>query len=580
MAFPDGHERKCALTINYTSVPGDQTNFPVMLIWNGSTGNLPSEVYNNGANSPRSDGSDIRFSSDIAGKTQLPFEIVTFSPNSTVANARVLIYVKLASISSASNTVFYIWYKNGEASALPVTDTYGRNNVWTNEFVGVFHLNEPSGDPCTNSVGSNDGTYYGTSFPNRVDTTYGYMQNFVNANDNRVYLGGGSPWNITGNISISAIITVTAWTSSWQAIVAKGDGTYRLARDGSNNGLQFDRYTGSVRSATNSTDISTGAYFHVAGTFGTTVGSYAYVNGTAGSLQSNTDATESNSDYLDIGRNVDYTARDWNGYIGEVRIANVERSSTWVTTEYNTLVNFTSFVTAGTPVNVFGVQYSNTNTGTSTSSSFSFNHTLDANSNRVVIVSLTIESTGSVITATVTYNGVAMTQIGSVDVVSSSTHLTNYLFEILDANLPSLAGTYSVAVTLSATPSAGTIATAREYWNAKQVIASQTSNNTTTSTNAISASLTPVENNSAIVSVVGCGSAGSYTVTSPHVETFDLTLASTMTGAGGHSLDCSGSTTITWTYVPGGALNRQALLIAALPPYIPILGGIELGVNF
>lgn len=344
-----GWKRSAALTIDYTKVAAAQTDFPVLLIWNGTSGNLPQEVYNASSLSPKSDGSDIRFSSDATGDNELAFEIVTFSPNANTANARVKIWVKLPTVSSTADTTFYMWWGNPNASAYAATDPYGRNAVWSNGFIGVFHLNESSGSTATNAVGSNNGTFNGTTFPNRVDTPYGGMQNFQNANGNYVSLGSGSPWAITGNLTISAIVTVTSWTATWQAIVAKGDGTYRIARNGSNNYPGFDRTTsGGNQQSYNTTPINSG-YNHVAGTFSTSAGSYTYVNGSPGSVNSNTDATLSDSTVLCIGRNTAYTSRDWNGYIGEVKISNVVRSASWMSTEYNTTINFASFVSAGTP---------------------------------------------------------------------------------------------------------------------------------------------------------------------------------------------------------------------------------------
>jgi hypothetical protein len=349
MAVTTSWYRKCKLTIPIASVPGDQTDFPVMLIWNGTTGNIPAEVYNSGTSSPKGDGSDIRFTSDAEGLTELAFEIVTFVPNATVGSARIKIWIKLPSVSSATPTTFYMWWNNTAATAYAATDTYGRNAVWSNSFLGVWHLNEQSGTTATNSVGSNNGTYTGTTFPNRQDTTYGYMQGFVNANGNFVSIGTGSPWQITGNISISAIVTVTSYTAAWQAIVAKGDFTYRLGRNNTSNGITFDRsVSGGFRAAVNTTVITSG-YHHIAGTYDSASGSRGFVDGASGTLDANTAATLSDTKNLCIGRNTDNTGRDWNGYIGEVKIANTVRSTTWMTTEYNTTFNFVTFITTGVP---------------------------------------------------------------------------------------------------------------------------------------------------------------------------------------------------------------------------------------
>jgi hypothetical protein len=110
MAVTSTWVRKTRLKIDHTKVTGDQSDFPVALVWNGTTGNIPTEVYNNSVYSPLSSGADIRFTSDSAGTTELAFEIVTFTPNATVSSARVEIYVKLPSVSSATDTVFYMHY--------------------------------------------------------------------------------------------------------------------------------------------------------------------------------------------------------------------------------------------------------------------------------------------------------------------------------------------------------------------------------------------------------------------------------------------------------------------------------------
>lgn len=350
MSFPNEWVRKVKLSIPVTGVPGDQTDFPVMLIWNGATGNIPPETYLIGLSAPKSDGSDIRFTSDEFGTTELSFEIVTFSQSSNAGVARVKIWVKIPLVSSTSKTTFYMWWGNSLASAYAATDTYGRNSVWSNNYLGVFHLNELSGTTAINSVGSNDGTFTGTTFPNSVNTAYGYMQNFVKANGNYVSIGGGSPWDLTGNMSLSAIFTVTSFTSPWQAIIAKGDTTYRLARNNATSTLAYDRSIASGFSqAANSTNISSG-YHHVATTYSSTVGSYCFIDGVAGTLTANTDATNNTADILCIGRNTLEAIRDWDGYIGEVRICNTDRSTTWATTEYNTMIAFATFINYGAPI--------------------------------------------------------------------------------------------------------------------------------------------------------------------------------------------------------------------------------------
>ena len=325
----------------------NETNFVLPLIWNGSNGNVPAEMYNAGTLSPKSNGSDIRFSSDISGQTELPFEIVTFTPNATTINARMLIYVKVPNFSGLT---IYGWWKNASATAYAVTDPYGRNACWSNGYVGIFHLNETSGTTAYNSVGGNDGTYVGTPpSPLVVDTIFGPVHNFANANNNYITLGSGAPWDITGLLAITALVQNTSWTANWQAIVAKGDAAYRLHRHGGDNYPALDRTLngGGYVDVTN-TNVFSGLTL-VKGIYNPSSGTHVYVNGVDGGLDTTLTATASTSDVLCIGRNSVDITRDWNGYIGHVRISNVARTATWPAAEYNSIVNFATFVTPGTP---------------------------------------------------------------------------------------------------------------------------------------------------------------------------------------------------------------------------------------
>jgi hypothetical protein len=343
-----GWNRKVKLTVSKAYISADQTNFPIMLIWNGISGNIPNEVYNNSSISPKSDGRDIRFSSDFGGNTELPFEIETFVPNSTASNARVVIHVKLPSLYTAIDTPFYMWWGNGDVTSYANTDTFGRNNVWTNGYLGVFHLNESSGPGAENSTGGLDGTYSGTSFPNQMDSSYGYSQNFVNANANRVEINDAASWSIAGNISLSATLKVGSWDSTWQTILAKGDEEYRLHRYSATNYGSFGRnYSGGKTDTSNTNvNINDGEYHHFLGVYNTTIGTYLYVDGTSGGFDSNTSATLTGSQTLCIGRNTQNPARDWNGSIGEIRICNASRTASWATAEYFCSLRPTDFITS------------------------------------------------------------------------------------------------------------------------------------------------------------------------------------------------------------------------------------------
>lgn len=350
-----GWNRKVLLTVNKTYVSSNETNFPVMLFWNGSSGNLPTEVFNNSSSSPKSDGRDIRFSQDYDGSLEMPLEIVTFNTDSTVANARVEIHTKLTNLYTATDTTFFMWWNNGSATAYGNSDSYGTYNVWCDNCVGVYHLNEVDGTVAKNSSDNIlNGTYDGTSFPNRLDSSYGYAQTFINANSNHVSMGNDPLLDITGSIGISAVFNYSSWTAAWQAMVAKGDTAYRLHRNGTSQTLSFGRSLqgGGSLDTYGAVNLTAGKYYHAFGRFDSASGTQVFIDGTPSALDSTTTITNSNANIVAIGRNSSILTRDWNGDIAEVRIYNVVRSDGWIKAEYNNLMNFSSFVSTSPIDNV------------------------------------------------------------------------------------------------------------------------------------------------------------------------------------------------------------------------------------
>lgn len=164
MSIGYGWSQKIKLSAIYTLVAGDLTDLPVLLIWTGSqaTSNLPLVMMDsNGPYPAVNGGADLRFSSDEYGNTELAFEIVSFVTDTNSASALAEIWVKLPSVSSASNTTFWMWWGNTGATAYGITDTYGRNNVWTDSYTSVHHFQESSGAPV-DSVGARTSTIVAT----------------------------------------------------------------------------------------------------------------------------------------------------------------------------------------------------------------------------------------------------------------------------------------------------------------------------------------------------------------------------------------------------------------------------------
>src|SRR6266478_2308940 len=91
-----------SLTIDHTQVPSTQTNFPVLVNFTNSA----FATIANGGHVSNANGYDIRFFSDAALTTLLKWEMERYN----ASTGEVVAWVKIASVSSASDTIFYMQY--------------------------------------------------------------------------------------------------------------------------------------------------------------------------------------------------------------------------------------------------------------------------------------------------------------------------------------------------------------------------------------------------------------------------------------------------------------------------------------
>jgi len=180
MAFPNGWARRYKLEINNSKIDETLTDYPVLI----KSGQLPNEMFDNDGDYPALEGGgDIRFSLDKAGTQQLSLEVESFHLDNhpTSANSCQL-WVKSPSVSTSVNTPIYCWYhKAGEAQ--PAVDAaYGRNSVWEDNFISVYHMNEISGSICYDSCGRHNGTFHGT-LPDNTWSKIGQGQLFNGTSD-------------------------------------------------------------------------------------------------------------------------------------------------------------------------------------------------------------------------------------------------------------------------------------------------------------------------------------------------------------------------------------------------------------
>ena len=337
-------------TTDYTKVAGtSHTDFPIAVVHPAD-----SDFYSK----CRSDGYDILFTSSD-GTTKLDHEIEHFE-----SDGSLLAWVRVPTLSGTENQDFYMYYGNTGAA-----DQSNMGGTWNAGFQGVYHLSEASGSALDSSGNGNNLSVNGS--PTRQAT--GVLSDCVDftGSGQNFRASAGTVHNYTGDLTISALVYADA-IGGHKSMVGKGDNQYMLRVDSSQSDLHFFVYNGSGwdGSSTNST-FPTGAWKHVAGRHnGTTNVHEVYLDGTVGVDVGNSAIAADTGAYFQIGANYDYSDRRWDGKIDEVRISNVVRSGDWLDTEFENLINNSSFystaLAAGIGEETEGSGYSNSvNTVTS-----------------------------------------------------------------------------------------------------------------------------------------------------------------------------------------------------------------------
>lgn len=326
------------LTVDHLQVPSTQTDFPILVSFTDAT----FKTISNGGHVRNASGYDIGFYSNPNGSTKLKWEMEFYD----AVNGIIVAWVKISSISSVSDTVFYMFY--GDSSI--TTNQSDPINVWTNSFLGVYHLK----DGTTLSVADSTGSHNGTN--NAATATTGQIDGsgaFDSTLPSQIDIGSGMhPVALT----YSAWINATTFPHAYSAVIN------RAASVPSTNSLLDVKSTGKLRcSLATSTGVtaydglgshtlSAGTWYYIGFTYDSSSGLIGYVN----AASDHTVAADGNADTLAastlIGNFPVTFGREWNGKIDEVHISSVARSADWITCEYNNQKTSSTFVALGSEV--------------------------------------------------------------------------------------------------------------------------------------------------------------------------------------------------------------------------------------
>lgn len=318
------------LTIDHLQVPSTQTDFTVLIRFTDNRFKLIA----NGGKVANVNGYDIRPYSDIGLSSALTYELERY--NGTTGE--VVMWVKIPSVSSVSDTIFYLGYGNAA-----LTTDGSSPTTWSNSFNSVYHMKDGTTLSVLDAVGNNNGTNN-----NGVTATTGQI-------DGGAGFASASSQSVTINVYNGTAFTFSAWIKGTTfpnayntVIMSQNIGVYKDLFVKSNGKLACFVFATNDRSydGTGSHTLVTGTWYHVALSYNSTAGLVGYVNGASdGTAAANGNA--GNSSTGAIGNDVVNAGRFWNGAMDEVRVATVARSADWIACEYNNQKDSQTFLTLG-----------------------------------------------------------------------------------------------------------------------------------------------------------------------------------------------------------------------------------------
>ena len=287
------------------------------------------------------------------GTTKLKWEVEKYDG----VTGNLIAWVKIPSVSSSTDTVFYLMYGNSAIN----TDQSDPPNTWDSNFKGVWHMADSaanttikestvtganginnantSSKTATGQIGnalsyngSTDGSFAAINLSaTNIATLSFWMKWTTNANDDHL------AFEYTPNYNVNAGGFIADWNSS-----SYGGGKFEMGTGKGNFTYWTDLFT---RPSTVTWHL-VHLVFNRSGPI-----NKVYIDG---SLQTLTTGTRNGSGLGNFSNSSLYfmsraaSALNAAGTLDEVRLSTVERNASWTATEYNNQSSPGTFITVGT----------------------------------------------------------------------------------------------------------------------------------------------------------------------------------------------------------------------------------------
>lgn len=316
-----GWGKRVKITVNNNVVDDDVTNFPTYV----DLADLPTTFFQN----VKSDGGDIRVTQSN-GLTEVPFELVAINTGSETGE----LHFK-STLSSTTNTEYFIYYDNPSASGYAVSATYGARNVWTNGYSLRYQMGN---NPAGSSPQFRDSTSNGNNAVARSGMTSGDV--VTGKIGSAIDLDGNDGGVFQSALAYGGEFTASMWwysSSTGYAIAGPSGANEKMGPWSSPVGKLFVRAVSSSDTGVNYPAHS--QWNHVVLTRDSSNKIDVHINGTTTRLFADV-AQSGTSDWQNFGGD---TTEGFVGKVDELRFSNTRRTNGWISTEFNNQSNPTGF---------------------------------------------------------------------------------------------------------------------------------------------------------------------------------------------------------------------------------------------
>jgi len=315
--YDEAWEGRIAVTVEEGYVDADLANFPVYVDLSDLDATFWSLI--------NTDGGDIRVT-EGDGETEVPREVVFASTTTRTGE----LHFRASAVSSTTDTTYYIYYGNSSASEYATSSTYGAQNVWSNGFAGVWHMNNKPGT-TTLVQDSTRGNYTGTkaagtAAPTQVTSIQGYAQSC----DGGDYLNFGDVLDFgSSQGTIEVRYKQNAAGTADGSILYNKENSYEASSGGGHHTYAWQPSWVWYGGAAFTTSV--GVWYHGAVTYDK-ANQTMYRNGAQVYQRAQTGDIGSNAEQLRFCARGGFGGASsfFNGEIDEVRISTTTRSAAWL----------------------------------------------------------------------------------------------------------------------------------------------------------------------------------------------------------------------------------------------------------